>query len=243
MNAILKKYSELMAAVDKKTAEVYGSAPEIPCKNKCFDCCKQLFPVSFVEAYYISEGIKTLDAPLRRKMRAAAEKINKKILAQNPFQFERAAADKKTALNTHAQFAQFLHKIESDCPALTPENPSGACGVYEFRNHDCRSMGFAFDATEKAIVGCFRFESLKYLAPKLMDFGFRYPEKMALDRELLAEVTGGALNTPGANILYYTTMCGPLLKDYAETDWLKFFSDKKIPHNGDPEKYWVVIDV
>ncbi len=238
--SILDRYGSLMADLDTKTAEVYSTAPEIPCKNKCFDCCKQLFPVSFTEAYYISEGFQKMDRAFRRKRLRAAEKIQKKILAGNPLQFEKRGVDKMTALRTHSEFAKFLHAIESDCPALDPKNPDGACTVYPFRNHDCRTMGSAFDASENAIVGCFRFASLKHLIPKLMDFSYRYPEKMALDRELISEVTGGTF-TP--NILYYTTMCGPLLKDYSAEDWLKFFSEKGVHANSKPDEYWVIINV
>lgn len=229
-----------MADIDQKTAEVYSAAPEIPCKNKCYECCEQLFPVSFVEAFYISEGLKKMDRAFRRKRLRAAEKISEKIRARNPAQFEKRGVDKMTALRTHSEFARFLHEIESNCPALDPKNPAGACTVYPFRNHDCRTMGASFDASEKAIVGCFRFASLKYLVPKLMDFSYRYPEKMALDRELIFELTGGAL-TP--NILYYTTMCGPLLKDYAAEDWMKFFSEKGLLEKSKSDEYWVVIDV
>lgn len=239
-DAILEKYSMLMTDLDKKTAEVYSRAPEIPCKNKCFDCCKQLFPVSFAEAFFISAGFQKMDRALRRKRFRTAEKIAEKIHTHNPSQFEKQGIDKMTALKTHSEFAKFLHGIELDCPALDPSHPNGACTVYPFRNHDCRTMGFSFDKSENAIVGCFRFASLKYLTPKLMDFSYRYPEKMALDRELISEVTGGAF-TP--NILYYTTMCGPLLKDYSTEDWLKFFSEKGVPAKSKFDEYWVIIDV
>lgn len=232
MNSILEKYAALLKKLDEKCEEIYAAAPEIPCKNKCVECCKQLFPLSFIEAFYISEGVKKLDRSLRRQLKTKAEKINKKILAKNPFQFEKRGVDKKTALNTHAEFAKFLHEIECDCPALFPKNSAGSCSVYEFRNHDCRSMGASFDASSNEIIGCHRFNSLKYLAPHLMPFNFLYPEKMQLDRELIAEVTAGAFNP---NIFYYTTICTPLLKDYEEQDWIKFFTEK--------DKYYVVIDV
>lgn len=237
---ILQQYSALMTDLDRHTAEVCACAPEIPCKNKCFDCCKQLFPISFVEAFYISEGMKMLNRNLRREMHRAAEKIAEKIRAKNPMQFEKCSVDRKTALNTHGEFAKFLHGIESDCPALDPKNPDGACTVYSFRNHDCREMGFSFDRSSREIIGCFRFKLLEYLIPKLLDFGFRYSEKLALDRTLLTEATAGAF-TP--NIFYLTTMCGPLIKDYATKDWVKFFSEKGVPAQSKPDEYWVVIDV
>lgn len=240
MKEILEKYQELMADLDRKCGEVYSRAPEIPCKNKCFDCCKQLFPVSFVESFYISEGLKTLGRKLRRERQRVAEKIAEKIRAKDPWQFERRGVSRTAALNTHAEFAKFLHAIENDCPALDPKNPAGACTVYSFRNHDCRSMGFSFDRSANVIVGCFRFAKLGRLIPRLMDFGYRYPEKLGLDRELISELTAGAF-TP--NILYYTTMCGPLIKDYAAEDWLKFFSEKGVQEKSGADEYWVVIDV
>lgn len=240
MNPILEKYAALLKKLDEKCEEVYAAAPEIPCKNKCVECCKQLFPLSFIEAYYISEGVKKLDRSLRRKLKTSASKINEKILAKNPFQFERMGVDKRTALNTHAEFANFLHKIKCDCPALFPKNPDGACTIYQFRNHDCRSMGASFDSSSNEIIGCHRFNSLKYLAPKLMPFNFLYPEKMTLDAALIAEVTA---NSFSPNILYYTTICTPLLKDYAEQDWIKFFEQKNVSKEIKSDTYQVIIDI
>lgn len=240
MNPILEKYAALLKKLDEKCEEIYAAAPEIPCKNKCVECCKQLFPLSFVEAYYISEGVKKLDRSLRRKPKIKAEKINEKILAKNPFQFEKSSVDKRTALNTHADFARFLHEIKCDCPALSPENSAGACAIYELRNHDCRSMGASFDASSNEIIGCHRFNPLKYLAPKLMPFNFLYPEKMQLDAALIAEVTA---NLFSPNILYYTTICMPLLKDYAKQDWIKFFEGKNVYKEVKSNTYQVVIDI
>lgn len=242
VQALLDQYQLLLNDLDQKTETVYRQFSEIPCKNKCFDCCKQLFPISFVEAYYLSKGIKTLDRSLRRERTTVASKINKKILEKNPLRFEKCGVDKKTAFAMHNEFARFLHGISSDCPALDPGNKGGACTVYPFRNHDCRTMGASFDTRENAIVGCFRFNTLKYLAPKLLDFSYRYNEKIALDQKMIQEMTGSFF-TP--NILYYTTMCGPFLKDYETTDWIAFFKQKNIPaeNTQNRDAYWVVIDV
>lgn len=239
-NIILENYKNLLQDIDQKTGEVYKGAAEIPCKNKCYDCCKQLFPVSFAEAYYISEGLKTMPRALRREREKAAEKITKKIVATNPLQFEKKGVSKKSALDTQSEFAHALHEIKSDCPALDPLNPAGSCTVYEFRNHDCRTMGFSLDTANNTIVGCFRFESLRHLAPKLMNFNYKYSEKIALDQKLIAEVTGEVFTS---NILYFTTMCGPLLKDYSAQNWIKFFEEKGVPAKSDSDLYWVVIDV
>lgn len=236
IGVLLNKYAELMEDVAVQSNKVYTGSPEIPCRNKCFDCCKQLFPITFAEAFFLSEGIKTLEREQRRERARMAEKATKKILTQNPTQFEKRGVERRMALNTHAEFARFLHGIKSDCPALDPTNPAGSCTVYQWRNVDCRTMGASFDSTSKEIIGCFRFAGLKHLIPKMMDFSYRYTEKMELDRALISSVTGGIVSQ---NVIYLTTMCRPLMLDYASVDWLSFFKEK----NLSTQEYSVVIDV
>lgn len=236
---ILAKYEALLKNIDQNCEKVFESAPEIPCKNKCVDCCRQLFPVSFVEAFYISEGIKKLDRAARRPLARNAEKINKKILAANPFQFEQKNVDRRAALAAHAEFANFLHTIETDCPALDESRNEGACLIYPLRNHDCRVMGCSFDFSNREIIGCQRFNTLKHLLPKLMPFNYKYDEKMALDNELISAVTNKNF---GQNIFYFTTICTALLKDFATTDWTDFFAKKDTPKTKN-NCYWVTIDI
>jgi Fe-S-cluster containining protein len=240
---ILARYGALMGEIDKRTQQVSQEIAELPCKKKCFECCKQLFPLSFAEAFYLSEGIKDFDRSKRREIQLKAKNVASKIAKNNPAQFELKNVDRKTALNTHAEFAKFLHEIEKDCPALDPKNKTGACSVYDFRNHDCRTMGSAFDASSKEIIGCHRFDSLQKIAPRLMPFNFLYPKKMALDRELISAVTGGVFSP---NIVYLTTMAGALLKDFEKEDWLMFFEEKGMLIKDESEAagsdYFVVID-
>lgn len=250
-HTVLDKYAALLRELDKKCDEVFKNT-EIPCKNKCFECCKQLFPLSFVEAYYISEGIKSLDRGTRRKLTLAAQKTNEKILKLNPQSLEKRGVERKTALNVHADFARSLHTIERDCPALEEDvtlrlslrlrsgQAPGACKIYSLRNHDCRSMGCSFDSSSNEIIGCFRFANLKHLIPNLMPFNYLYAEKMKLDTELIKEVTNGLF---GENLMYLTTICAPFLKDFGETDWIKFFSGKNVPGQAEKDKYGVVVDV
>lgn len=216
----MAQYASLLYNVEEKCEEVYKNSPEIPCKNKCYECCQQLFPLTFVEAFYISEGFKKLGRGARRELQKTAKKINEKILKRNPSQFERSGVDRKTALDTHAAFARFLQEERHNCPALEIKKKSGNCALYDFRNLDCRVMGCSFDKSANEIVGCHRFAKLGHLIAKLLPFNYKYSEKMELDRVLIEEVTGGAFSK---NVFYLTAMCKPILKDYAEEDWAKFF--------------------
>lgn len=237
IDEILGKYADLLKDIDEKCVTVYSGAPEIPCKNGCADCCRQLFPLSFVESFFISKGFKKLDASVREKLRSAAKKIKEKIALKNPFQFEKQGVDQKTAFGTHARFARFLHSIEADCPALIDSQENGTCAIYPFRNHDCRVMGCSFDFHSKEIIGCPRFDNLKHLAPALLPFNYRYDEKMQLDYALIRE----AGRVPNPNILYLTTICSPLLKDYEAEDWEQFFAGK-FKNSKKQNEYCVVID-
>lgn len=242
---ILEKYETLLRDVDKNCTEVFASAPEIPCKNKCVDCCRQLFPVSFVEAFYISEKAKELDRAARRTLAKNAEKISKKILAADPLRFEQRGVDRRTALATHAKFASFLHSTAADCPALDESGRNGACAIYPWRNHDCRVMGYSFDFASRETIGCQRFNTLKHLLPKLMPFNYKYDEKMALDEELISAATNGKILR---GVFYFTTMCTALIKNFAAADWSVFFSKKGLadpPLAKTPEEneYWVVVDI
>ena len=236
IGVLLEKYSALMDDVATQSNVVYTGSPEIPCRNKCFDCCKQLFPITFAEAFFLSEGVKTLSRETRRERMRIAEKATKKILAVEPLKFEKRGVERTAALNTHAEFARVLHTIDSNCPALDPTNPAGSCTVYQWRNVDCRTMGASFDSTSKEIIGCFRFAGLKHLIPKMMNFSYRYKEKMELDRSLIEAITGGVITE---RVIYLTTMCRPLMLDYTSVDWLIFFKEKQLSAEG----YSVVVDI
>lgn len=239
IQTILDSYKNILGDLDTATSKVYASAPELPCKNKCFDCCKQLFPITFVEAYYLSKGIhETMPAAQLEERVRTARAIQEKITQGEPLQFEKRNVDRVTALNTHAEFARFLYSVESDCPALDPKNPAGACTVYEFRNHDCRTMGASVDMSSREVLGCHRFSSLGRSIPKLMNFNYRYQEKMSLDAELIAAVTDGKFTQ---NIYYMTTLCMPFLKDFTKENWGEFFG-AKLADTINPESYQVVID-
>lgn len=50
MHQILGRYKTLLVDIDKKCDEFFRAEPGIPCAQKCTDCCKQLFLITFVEA-------------------------------------------------------------------------------------------------------------------------------------------------------------------------------------------------
>jgi len=243
VNDLLLQYDKLMRDIDGKVERVHASAPDIPCGNKCYDCCEQLFPITFIEAWALSNGIETLPRALRRERKRAAEEQRAKILERSPEALQKTSVERTAALRTHAEFARLLHGITASCPALDPNRAEGSCTVYEFRNHDCRTMGASFDMGQREVVGCFRFNNLKHIIPNLMSFNYRYDEKQELDQALIAAATDNAFPP----IIYLGTMCTPFLTEFKTTDWTTFFQEKGVPRKNtlseeESQNYWVVID-
>jgi len=261
--SIIDRYANILETLNAKTAKLQSQLPDIPCKNRCFTCCEQLFPITFLEAFYISRWIHTgMDADEKAERTQYAQVINEKIASALPFDYlNQHRLSEKEALNIHALFNKGLHMIQTACPALNTKRAKGSCTVYESRPHECRVQGFSVNffpesllletsgmqSTEVPynkevggqIAGCFRFENLQHLAPKLMDYNYLYPEKLELDCALIAELTQ---NYFPQKIMYYTTMCMPFLKNFEDEDWTMFFK-KRIPELTEKNTCSVVVDV
>ena len=60
--SIYRSYEELVSKVDQEFNRVRDIFSEkMQCRNACSSCCSQLFPISVVEAAYISRAMKELE--------------------------------------------------------------------------------------------------------------------------------------------------------------------------------------
>lgn len=234
LQQILQSYKELLENVDKKCAEVLRLVPEIPCRKGCTDCCKQIFPLSFVEAFLISENFKTLDRNRRgtiaQKAKKAQEKLNKLDLKKYEIQTDslKEIAEKRN------EFANEIRGTDIICPLLGDDD---LCALYSSRNHDCRIHGVGFDPTSGEIIGCHRHKKIPIDTKLLIDSGYLYKEKSKLDSLLTVHLSQ---NPELMYCYYFTTPFVPLLKDFATQDWKKFFA--RTPQNSS-KKYSLVIDL
>jgi Fe-S-cluster containining protein len=220
---MLEEYQKLLENLDKKCDEVYGQMPFIPCKKGCSDCCKQFFPVSFIEAAYINKGIKELSRQKRRLMQKAAKKIQEKLL-KNPFSKENVfIGTREEIYKKQREFAAYLRSSGFDCLFLNEEN---LCDVYNYRPHDCRVHGCSYDHAAREVLGCFRFNDINQfkdpeVCKKLVDFDYLYPETRALDAALIHLFSK---HPPNIRVWYFTTTINPILNDFQEINWEKVFN-------------------
>lgn len=234
LQQILQSYKELLEDVDKKCAEVSKLVPEIPCHKGCTDCCKQIFPLSFVEAWLISENFKTLDRNKRRAMAQKAKKAQGKLNKLDLKKYEIQTDSLEEISERRNSFANEIRNTEIICPLLGYDN---LCTLYDARNHDCRIHGVGFDPSSGEIIGCFRHKKIPIDTKLLIDSGYLYKEKSKLDSLLTVHLSQ---NPELSYCYYFTTPFVPLLKDFAEQDWKKFFAQPTSPSH---KKYSLVIDL
>lgn len=221
-NTILQKYTKILQDLDQKCAETQKGLPVIPCPNKCFDCCKQIFPVNFIEAYYLSIGFFSLPKEQRLKLQEEANKnITKLAEVETPI-FNSFNTDIQEITYKQNSYTNFLNNIKTDCPFLD----EGRCSVYENRNHSCRAHGYGFDFSTNEIVACFRFAKLfpnpEPFIEKAVDYNYRFPQIRQLEKQFL-ELIGN--NIQYHQLFYLTNPFIPLLKDYSKINWQQYFTD------------------
>lgn len=238
LDLIIEDYQALLEDLDKKCRETQKGLPMIPCPQKCFDCCKQVFPISFLEAYYLSVGFHEIERSKRRKLLRKAEKMLNKLANIEGQTFETQNSKWEEVMKKRQKYSKYLNNLESDCPFLD----EGLCTVYKHRNHDCRVHGYSFDSLTREIIACFRFPKLFPTSEKFMekafDYNYRYQEKLKLDQKLIVYLTS---NPAYKNILYLTHPFIPLLKNYQTINWTEFFA-QKVPNQIEPDKFSLIID-
>ena len=208
--------------------------PEIPCRKGCTDCCKQIFPLSLVEAFYINENFKTLDRNQRRTIAQKAKKAQRKLNKLNLKKYEIETDSLEEISTTRNDFANEIRNSNIVCPLLGYDN---LCTLYDARNHDCRIHGVGFDSSSGEIVGCHRYKKIPIDTKLLIDSGYLYKEKSKLDSLLTVHLS----QNPELKYCYYfTTPFVPLLKDFATQDWKKFFAEAK--QDKVAKKYSLLID-
>jgi hypothetical protein len=247
IDSLIQQYVSLLEDVDNKFQYAMQNNPEIPCKAHCTECCQQIFPLSIIEAYYISEGFKNLPRKLRRELEKEAAKKQEKLEKTLAFSnYEILNTNLEDIADRRNLLTHDMQALDIDCPLL---NHEGLCTLYEHRNHDCRVHGGAYaqDPGEESgeIIGCFRHKKISEEKFRLhaIPHNYRYKEKNKLDSLTIIDLTK---NPELANIKYITTPYIPLLKDFSKVDWKKLFEEKleKLastqPH--DPTKLSLIID-
>lgn len=136
MKSILKKYGDLLASVDRWFAEcTAGRGADIACGRGCAECCRGIFDITLLDAWYLRTGFDKLDAPLKA---AVQKRAGERLVAL------RSAWPEFTApyiLNyrPEEEWEELMpDDDETPCPLLAD---NGTCLVYDYRPMTCRLHG------------------------------------------------------------------------------------------------------
>ena len=135
LSSIYRHYEELLADVEQEFGRVRDIFIEkMQCRNGCSMCCSQLFPISAIEAAYISRAVKQLDPETREEMRQKARAYLAELTG--------AEVDETGSVEVHSQVVgAALEKLAGrhhiPCPALKDDS----CTIYSHRPVMARKWG------------------------------------------------------------------------------------------------------
>lgn len=195
MNAILDRYGALLGEVDAWFRLSLEQHPDlIACRNGCSECCRGLFDITLLDAFYLRRGFDKLPEPLKTEIvQAASERLEQLSLVDHAF-----------------VEPWLLNGIpEADWDALMPEedetpclllSETGGCLVYEYRPMTCRLNGIPLiDISGEELFDewCtlnFTGEDPRHLTDLRFGFSDLFTRELLLFRELIRHLTGSPRN-------------------------------------------------
>jgi Fe-S-cluster containining protein len=195
MEGLLDRYGELLGEVDawfQRCSKLYPDL--IACQNGCSACCRGLFDITLLDAFYLKRGFDRLPDQLNAEIAVAASTRLDLLSGVNPAFVE----------------PWLLNSIpESDWDALMPEedetpclllSETGGCLVYAHRPMTCRLNGIPLiDVSGEELFD--EWCTMNFTADdprKLTDLRFAFTDlfnrELILFRELVSFLTGTAQN-------------------------------------------------
>ena len=228
MKETLKKHKELLAQVDAWFAGSMERYPEkIACRSGCSACCRSLFDITLLDAFYLKLGFDALPAETREKV---LDKCRERLRLMREHWPE---FDHPYLLN---------YRPEDEWEPLMPEEDEtpcvllgddGRCLVYQNRPMTCRLHGIPLvdlsgelmhdDWCTLNFVDEDPFGQPGIEAP----FDAMFREEVALFRDFTGELLGRRMSELD------TFIPTALLIDFEEFDWVCWLSNFK-PFDTEP---------
>jgi len=136
MEQILKRHRALLAQVDAWFAKSMELYPEkISCRSGCSACCRSLFDITLLDAYYLKLGFDALPAEIREAVRKKALERLQLMRGEWP------EFDQPYLLNYRPEEEWEPLMPEEDETPCVLVGEDGRCLVYENRPMTCRLHG------------------------------------------------------------------------------------------------------
>jgi Fe-S-cluster containining protein len=136
MKNILENYRLLLSSVDQWFGRCLEHSPgEIKCARGCSECCRGLFDITLLDAWYLKTGFDRLDGNIRRIVLQKSEKRLKSLRQKWPDFYEPYILNVKPEEDWQELMPD---DDETPCPLLSD---TGKCLVYDYRPMTCRLHG------------------------------------------------------------------------------------------------------
>lgn len=136
MKKILQNYGALLSTVDRWFNSCISVSPEkIRCVQGCSECCRGLFDITLLDAWFLKTGFDRLEESTKRDV---LSKVSKRL---HSLQSAWPELDQPYFLNIRPE--EEWEKLmpdedETPCPLLSD---AGECLLYEYRPMTCRLHG------------------------------------------------------------------------------------------------------
>jgi Fe-S-cluster containining protein len=222
MEQILKKHEELLAQVDDWFSRSMQLYPEkIACQSGCSACCRSLFDITLLDAYYLKLGFDALPAETRAY-------VQKKCLDRLGLMREQwPEFDHPYVVNYRPEEEwEPLMPDEDETPCVLV-GEDGRCLVYKHRPMTCRLHGIPLIDTDGELMHddwCtmnFVGEDPLKLAGLAAPFDAMFRQEVALFRDFTGELLQKRMSELD------TFIPTALLIDFENLDWPAWLSDFK----------------
>ncbi|MDD2367376.1 MAG: YkgJ family cysteine cluster protein [Desulfuromonadaceae bacterium] len=195
MNALLKSYGLLLSEVDSWFLRSMEQHPEmIVCGSGCSECCRGLFDITLLDAFYLKLGVDNLPVKVKKVIFRKALKRLESLKSINP------AFVEPWLLNgiPEEDWDELMPESDETSCVLLSEN--GECLVYGHRPMTCRLNGIPLldlSGDEFFDEWCtLNFTSEAPHQLKDLRFGFYdlFARELLMFREFVCTLTGTALN-------------------------------------------------
>jgi Fe-S-cluster containining protein len=195
MNTLLDRYGALLGEVDAWFRRSLDRHPDlIACRNGCSQCCRGLFDITLLDAFYLKRGFDTLPDPLKTELAREAFRRLKQLSGVNP-----AFAEPWLLNGIPEDEWDALMPEEDETPCLLLSE-TGGCLVYDYRPMTCRLNGIPLiDVSGEELFDEWCTLNFTGEDPRgLLDLRFAFTElftrELLLFQELVRILTGTARN-------------------------------------------------
>ncbi len=136
MDDILAGYGLLLQGVDQwfsRSSEQAGSA--VSCRSGCSECCRGLFDITLLDAFYLKKGFEKLDEVIRK---AVISRLDDRLAALTSL-WPEFAAPYLLNYRSEEEWEELMpDDDETPCPLI---GSGGRCLAYDHRPMTCRLHG------------------------------------------------------------------------------------------------------